>query len=103
MPKTATVRLGGPATSGQRLYLSGYCAKAQLEEGPLPLSVRVDGRALAVVRIQPGAAPFEFDFALPDELVGKESVEVAVEVGRTFTAARDKRELGVAFGVFEIR
>jgi hypothetical protein len=103
MPKAATVRLGGPATAGQRLYLSGYCAKAQLEKGPLALSVRVDGRALPAVQIQPGAEPFEFSFALPDELVGKESVEVAVEVGRTFTAPGDKRELGLAFGVFEIR
>ena len=63
----------------------------------------VNGRALPAVRIQPGAEPFEFSFALPDELVGKESVEVAVEVGRTFKPPGDKRELGVAFGVFEIR
>ena len=103
MAKKATVRLGGPTNPGQRLYLSGYCAKAQLEKGPLALTVRVDGRALPAARIQPGAEPFEFSFALPDELVGKESVEVAIEVGRTFTAGADKRELGVAFGVFEIR
>jgi hypothetical protein len=101
MPKRATVRLGGPTARGQRLYLSGHCPKVQLDQGPLPLTVAVDGKPLPPALIQPAAQQFEFDFALPDELVGKESVEVAVEVGRTFTS--HDRELGVVFGVFEIR
>jgi hypothetical protein len=103
MPKKAAVLLGGPATAGQRLYLSGYCPKAQLEKGPLPLTVQVDGGALPPVLIQPGTGQFEFNFALPGELVGKASVDVTVEVGRTFTPPEDSRELGVVFGVFEIR
>jgi hypothetical protein len=101
MPKRATVRLGGPTARGQRLYLSGHCPKVQLDQGPLPLTVAVDGKPLPPALIQPAAQQFEFDFALPDELVGKESVEVAVEVGRTFKSYG--RELGVVFGVFEIR
>jgi hypothetical protein len=101
MPKKATVRLGGPTARGQRLYLSGHCPKVQLEQGPLPLTVAVDGKPLPPALIQPDAQQFEFNFALPDELVGKGSVEVAVEVARTFTLYN--RELGVVFGVFEIR
>jgi hypothetical protein len=103
IPKKATVRLGGPTRAGQRLYLSGFCPKAQLEKGPLPLAVQVDGKALTPVLIQPATGQFEFDFELPDELVGKESVEVTVEAGRTFTPPGDTRSLGVVFGVFEIR
>jgi hypothetical protein len=103
IPKKATVRLGGPARAGERLYLSGFCPKAQLEKGPLPLAVQVDGKALPPVLIEPGTGQFEFDFALPDDLVGKESVEVTVEAGRTFTPPGDTRQLGVVFGVFEIR
>jgi hypothetical protein len=103
MPKQATVRLGGPKTSAQRLYVSGFCPEGQLEKGPLPLSLSVDGKALPGVAIQPGTARFDFDFALPSGLAGKESVEVTVEVGRTFTPPGEDRELGLVFGVFEIR
>jgi hypothetical protein len=103
MPKQATVRIGGPTAAGQRLYISGYCPAGQLEKGALPLSVAVDGKALPPVRIQPGTEHFDFDFAVPYELVGKQSVEVAVEVGRTFTPPGEDRELGLVFGVFEIR
>jgi hypothetical protein len=103
MPKQATVRLGGPKTTSQRLYLSGYCPAGQLEKGPLPLNVQVDGKALPPVRIQPGTERFDFSFELPAGLVGKPSVEVAVEVGRTFKPPGEERELGLAFGVFEIR
>jgi hypothetical protein len=35
--------------------------------------------------------------------VGKESVEVTVEVGRTFRPPGYETEFGVVFGVFEIR
>ena len=70
MPKEATVRLGGPRTAGQRLYISGYCPAGQLEKGALPLRVQVDGKALAAVQIRPGTERFDFDFALPVDLVG---------------------------------
>jgi hypothetical protein len=103
IPKRATLRLGGPTRAGQRLYVSGFCPKEQLEKGPLPLAVQVDGRALPPVLIQPGTAQFAFDFALPDELVGKDSVEIAVEAGRTFMPPGYGSEFGVVFGVFEIR
>ena len=72
-------------------------------EGALPLTVQIDGKALAMVRIEPGTERFDFDFALPADLVGKDAVEVTVEVGRTFIPPGEDRELGLAFGVFEIR
>jgi len=69
----------------------------------ISLSVSADGKAVGTVRIQPGTERFDFDFALPADLVGKESVEVVIEVGRTFIPPGEDRELGVVFGVFEIR
>ena len=103
MPKRATVRLGGPKSNAERLYITGYCPQQQFEKGALPLSVQIDGEPLGAVSIQPGTERFDFDFPLPAGLVGKESVEVAVEVGRTFATTGDDRQLGVVFGVFEIR
>jgi hypothetical protein len=103
MPKRAIVRLGGPRSASGRLYLTGYCPAQQWEKGALPLTVAVDGALLSTVDIKPGTGRFDFDFALPPGMVGKESVEVAVEIGRTFAVPGDDRQLGVAFGVFEIR
>jgi len=103
MPKRATVRLGGPNKASERLYITGYCPVQQFEKGALPLSAQLDGKPLGAVSIQPGTERFDFNFALPPGLVGKDAVEVAVEVGRTFATAGDDRQLGVAFGVFEIR
>jgi hypothetical protein len=103
IPKRATLRLGGPKSAGQRLYITGYCPSGQLEKGALPLTVEVDGKALATVQIQRGTERFDFDFALPDGLVGKESVEIAVEAGRTYIPPGEDRELGLVFGAFEIR
>jgi hypothetical protein len=46
---------------------------------------------------------FEISFPLPDSLTGKPEVQVAVVVNRTFRAPGDSRDLGLAFGVFEIK
>ena len=46
---------------------------------------------------------FDLAFALPDGLVGKPEIHVVVEVGRVFRPASDPRDLGVVFGVIEVR
>ena len=40
---------------------------------------------------------------MPVAATGRGVIEVAVEVARTFHTAADRRDLGLAFGVFEIR
>lgn len=103
MPKRATLRMGGPLTSGDKLYLEGACPDAQFVHGPLQVHVTVDGIPLPEARIMPGMARFSLSFALPNQLVGRESVLVSVESGRTFNVSNDIRELSLAFGIFEIR
>lgn len=103
MPKRATLRMGGPLTSGDKLYLEGACPDAQFVHGPLQVHVTVDGIPLPEARIMPGIARFSLSFALPNQLVGRESVLVSVESGRTFNVSNDIRELSLAFGIFEIR
>jgi hypothetical protein len=63
------------------------------------LSVSVNGLPLPPARI--AALSFELAFPLPQELVGKESIDVSLAVDRTVRP--DGRELGLAFGVFEVR
>jgi hypothetical protein len=98
MPKRATLRIGGPAEPGKKLYLSGHAPDAL---GAVEVTVTVDGAPLPPQTVRPG--PFEAVFPLPDSVVGKREMLVAVEVSRTFRPPEDPRELGLSFGVFEVR
>jgi hypothetical protein len=98
MGKRATLRMGAPAEPERRLYLAGYSAEAL---GPADMKVSVDGIALPAAAVRPG--PFAVAFGLPDSVVGKREMQVAVEVSKTFRPAGDPRDLGLSFGVFEVR
>ena len=103
MPKRATLRIGGPRSAAEKLYMQGICPAATLAAGPVDVTVAADGIALAPVRIAPDRGAFEFTFALPVSLAGRESIEIAVEVSRTLQSKEDTRPLGLSFGLFEIR
>ena len=98
MARRASVRIAAPANAGQKLYLRGYCPKEQFHAA---VSVTVDGMALTRAPVE--TESFELAFALPAAVVGRPSMEVAIEVSRTFRASGDPRELGLAFGTLEVR
>jgi hypothetical protein len=102
MPQRATLRMAGPAATGQKLYLRGYYPAEQLRQGPVTVTVTVNGSTLAPARIAAGGN-FELAFALPEAVVGQSSMQVVVEASRTFRAGADIRDLGLAFGEFEVR
>ncbi len=103
MPKRATLRMGGPQGVNQKLHLVFYCSDEGLRPGAFDVTVSVDGIALPPFRVQPGNNSFEPEFALPGTLLGKPEVQIAIETSRTFRPASDPRDLGLAFGVVEIR
>jgi hypothetical protein len=103
MPKRATLRLAGPRSAGQKLYLNGWAPEKLFTEGPLKVFVSVNGRPLGVATLVGGGQIFELAFDLPAELVGVESIEVAVESARTFRAPPDVRDLSLRFGAFAVR
>ncbi len=98
MGRKATVRMGGPASASEQLHLSGTCAG-----GPANVTVSVDGAALPPAHIGSGESAFDLAFAFPREAAGKPQIQLTVETDRTVRAPGDNRELGLAFGVFEIR
>jgi hypothetical protein len=102
MPRRATLRLGGPRSAAERLYVSGYCPAFLLAQGPLGMTVSADGEPLSTVSVTRGDAQFRFDFPLPAWLTGRPEVEIEIRLDR-ITRAPDGRELGLVFGVFEIR
>lgn len=101
MAKRATLRIGGPSNPAQRLYLSGNCADEELRGGPLKVRVDVDGTTLPGAEVTQSS--FELSLPLPPSLTGKPELLIAVEVDRTFRPTSDPRNLGLAFGAFEIR
>jgi hypothetical protein len=103
MPGRATLRIGGPTAPGQELYLRGVCSLEQLRAGPVLVTVTVDGSTRATAGLHPRNNSFELSFPLPDSAIGKSEMQVVVEVNRTFRKPPDNRDLGLAFGVFEVK
>jgi hypothetical protein len=101
MPRRATLRMAGPSAAGQKLYLTGQCPEEQLRQGPLPLTLTVEGSTLPAAEIRQNV--FELAFPLPDRLVGKPEIHVTMEVGRVFRPAADPRDLGLVFGVVQVK
>jgi hypothetical protein len=101
MPKRASVTMKTSGSKEQNLRLSGYAPAAALQKGPITMTVSVDGAAFPTVRIDKPDAPFQFEFPLRPAL--RKEIQVTVELDHTFRVPPDVRELGLAFGVFEIR
>jgi hypothetical protein len=103
MGKQARVFIAGPASPMQQLYVAGYCPGAQLVAGPLTARILVDGEDVGQLRITHGDTGFEAAFRLPAHVAGKPSIEVTIQLDRTFRAPGDSRDLGLTFGSFEVR
>jgi len=103
MGRRAELTLGGPQKRGEILYVAGFCPARQVEAGPLELRVSLEGGPPQRAHLTRGDAGFELRFPLSDELIGKESVLVSLEVDRTFSPPGERRQLGLAFGLLAIR
>ena len=103
MPRHGTFRIGGPRSPSERLVLQGFVASVQSSQLPVPLRVTIDGTRLPEGFVDLREPTFETSYSLPNEEVGKKEMLVELEVGRTFHNGADTRELGLNFGVFEVR
>ena len=103
MPRTADVRMPGPRAAGQKLYLTAICDPLQVAKGPLEVTVTVDGARLPPAQLTKGNVATTLVFELPAETVGKGEIKITVEVSRTVRVGVDPRDLGLAFGQFEIK
>ena len=98
MGRVAEVRIAGPQESGKKLILKGYCPATHVREQPLRLTVSTEGISLGTVLITPDNNSFEFEFPLPESLVGRPEIKVHMEVDRTLRPPGDARDLGLSFG-----
>jgi hypothetical protein len=95
MPARATLRIGGPDGASQRLWLSGTRA----DTNPSMVTVTVNGDKLPPAGLPPQPG-FELSFSLP---FAAKSLDVTIEVSRTVRVPGDSRDLGLSFGVIEVR
>jgi len=103
MPRRATLRIAGPRSPSERLYVQGFVSPAQASQPPVYLMVTLDGRRLPEARINLGGSTFEVSYPLANELLGAKEMLVGLEVDQTFHNGADTRELGLNIGVIEIR
>jgi hypothetical protein len=103
MPATATIRIAAPHSPNRKLVVTGYCPQEQTSSGPLQLHISIDGKELSVQEFTKPEMPFVRIVSLPAELTGKADMEIELTVSRTFQGAERGRNLGLAFGTFELR
>ena len=103
MPKHASLHLAAPERPGEKLYLHGGTSRDLLQQGPVVVTVAVNGMPLPQATLRGSQEEFELWFPLPDAMVGQPIMNVTVDVSRTIRIGLDQRELGLHFGVFEVR
>lgn len=101
MPKSATVRLSGPANASEKLYVTGYVPPAIVAAGRVTLTFAAGEKIGEGTITRDGA--FAFEFPLPPALVGQKEIEIAIDASRVVHPATDPRDFGAAFGTFAIR
>ena len=103
MPKRAAVRIGGPATAAEKLYLRGYYPKEQLAKGPVRVQVSIDGKRIGDGPTVLNDSDFNLAFPLLPAHAGKDWLKVEIEVNRAVDEGAGGRELGLAFGVISVK
>jgi hypothetical protein len=102
MMKRATVEIGAPAVSRAVLKVSGYSPEARFRDGPVMLSVTIEGHRFQPERVDASSSQFSFTYPLPPGSEKKQALTVTLEVDRTMQMLPDTRELGLVFGRFEV-
>ena len=102
MTKRASFEIAAPDRAGTVLSVQGFCSELSVATGPVALTVSVDGRPYRPSRIDPSNTRFSFTYPLPPGAELKHAVKVTLEVDKTITMPPDARELGLAFGRFDV-
>lgn len=101
--KRATVEMRGPSGPKGQITYHAFLTPHHTSSGPLTVTVSVDGRVVGKSTAPVGVSDLNPTYDLPDDLIGKRSIEVSVEVDRTIVVPPDRRALGLLFGTFEVK
>jgi Methyltransferase domain len=92
----AEVLLRGPERPGQKVELRGVQPNPQ----SVSLTLSADGIPFAKLGLPQGS--FVVSEALPDDLVDREKLILALQIDKAYRPPDDERELGLHFGTIEI-
>jgi hypothetical protein len=67
------------------------------------MTLTLDGVPLPPVAFNKGNVETTFEFPLPAPAAGQTDMEIEVSVSRTARVGADQRDLGLAFGRFEVK
>ena len=102
MPKAASVKLRAPRNSTEKLYIHGYCPPEQVHGKPLEIQVLASGTAIAHFTVKkPGS--LDLEVPLPAQAIGRDPLEITIELDHTFRPSGDIRDLGLVVISIEIR
>ncbi len=102
-PRSATVRIAGPASRDGKLHVTGYAPAPVLAGGPATLVFRLGSVMVGRATISKPDEAFSFDFPLPPQAAGQENLEFSIETQSSFHPAGDTRDLGMVFGTFRVQ
>ena len=102
MTDKASVRIGGPKTPREQLFLQGSAPVKNLGGVPVHLSVSVDGVPIGTTEIAEPDGIFQRWFPIPQQFVGKPSVVLLIQTDHLLRIEKE-RALGLAFGKIAIR
>ncbi len=104
MGRSARFTMGG-GRAGQQLHVRGFCAPTQLAQGPLHMTITLEGfgAPAAMFTIDICSGSFDLAMALPAALHGRPRFETVLAVDRAAPVPPDKRELGIAIEAIELR
>jgi hypothetical protein len=103
MGKSASVILGGPHKVNEHLYVTGFAAPGSLANGKVVLTARLNGMEIGWAEIVEPGRPYTFEFDIPARFLNVYSMELSLEVDKTFRPPNDTRELGTVIQKIEIR
>ena len=96
--KRSTVEIRGPSATPATLTIVGVVSPKHTENGPMSVRVSVDARALGEQIIPQHKTDFVLNYKIPDDLVRKPSMLVAIESDRTVSSESDSRDLALLIG-----
>jgi len=97
MTRRAAVKLAAPTTAAARLHLEGAGGPVSTK-----IMVEIDGVKLTDRPVSASQA-FDLEWPVPPSAAGRPAIQVTVETDKTGTPDASGRELGLVFGILEIR
>jgi hypothetical protein len=98
MAQKGVILLSGPGDSDRVLRVAGYVPAVCVKDGPLTVTITVDGARIGQESIAEQDLSFDFRLPAPPGLKQRTAVVVEIAVSRTYREPGGMRELGLSFG-----